>query len=179
MSGYLPPVTPGGGAPAPPAQHHEQQLTAQLDEESQQSTAQAQFGDGGLDASDAQRFAEAAAAAAAAAAHHHGLQALQAAVGAPGPATIPSAVTQQYAAHGEPSYLSSSATPAARSPPNPKATRLRRACDMCSQRKVKVRGFLTIAFVRVLTLLLHSSATRPNPADHAVISMSNARLLGR
>ncbi|KAK0624318.1 hypothetical protein B0T14DRAFT_565598 [Immersiella caudata] len=132
---YPPPATPGGGAPAPPASHHEQQLTAQLDDPPQQPPEQAQFGEGGLDASsDAQRFAVAAAAAVAA---HHGLQALQAAVGAPGPAPLPSPVTPQYAAHGEPSYFSSNAPPAAASPSNPKATRLRRACDMCSQRKVK------------------------------------------
>jgi hypothetical protein len=92
-----------------------------------------------LAAVDVQATAVAAAAAAAAAAHH-GLQALQAAVQSPGPATVPGPLTPQYAVPGEvSSYLASSATPIGPSPTNTKQTRLRRACDLCSQRKVKVR----------------------------------------
>lgn len=84
--------------------------------------------------------ATAVAAAAAAAAAHHGLQALQAAVQGPGPATVSGPMTPQYAVPGEvSSYLGSSATPIGPSPTNTKQTRLRRACDLCSQRKVKVR----------------------------------------
>lgn len=86
------------------------------------------------------------AAAAAVAAAHHGLQALQAAVAAPAPVpstgTIPS---QQHASIGDASYLTGTnvgqpTAAGANSKPNTnsKATRLRRACDMCSQRKVKV-----------------------------------------
>ncbi|KAK0648108.1 hypothetical protein B0T16DRAFT_324136 [Cercophora newfieldiana] len=131
---YPPPATPGGGAPVAPAQHPEQQLAAQLDEHSQQPADASQFGDGALNASDAHRFAVAAAAAAAA---HHDLQALQAAVGAPGPTAVSTPVTPQYAAHAEPSYLASSTDLGSVPPPHQKATRLRRACDMCSQRKVK------------------------------------------
>lgn len=84
--------------------------------------------------------ATAVAAAAAAAAAHHGLQALQAAVQGPGPATVSGPMTPQYAVPGEvSSYLGSSTTPIGPSPTNTKQTRLRRACDLCSQRKVKVR----------------------------------------
>ncbi|KAK3314158.1 hypothetical protein B0H66DRAFT_567850 [Apodospora peruviana] len=73
---------------------------------------------------------------------HHGLQALQAAVAnptpTPGPPPLQSPVTPVYTTPGEPSYqLSPNGTPIAATPPNPKVTRLRRACDMCSQRKVK------------------------------------------
>ncbi|KAK4040425.1 hypothetical protein C8A01DRAFT_35567 [Parachaetomium inaequale] len=80
--------------------------------------------------------AEAAAAAVAAA--HHGLQALQAAVAAPAPGPSPSPVTSQHASLADPSYLTGSdAGPSPGGSANAKATRLRRACDMCSQRKVK------------------------------------------
>lgn len=93
-----------------------------------------------LAAVDVQATAVAAAAAAAA---HHGLQALQAAVQGPGPATVSGSMTPQYAVPGEvSSYLASSATPIGPSPTNTKQTRLRRACDLCSQRKVKVRRSL-------------------------------------
>jgi hypothetical protein len=91
-------------------------------------------------ASSADLGAEAAAAVAAA--HHHGLEVLQA-------ATIPHQTgaqsTSQYppppALHGETSYQmpSGSGTPMQPKHQNAsKATRLRRACDMCSARKVKV-----------------------------------------
>jgi hypothetical protein len=82
------------------------------------------------------------AAAAAVAAAHHGLQALQAAVAAPAPVPSPSPVTPHHAPLPDASSLASAGTSLgpsnALSPHNPKATRLRRACDMCSQRKVKV-----------------------------------------
>ena len=82
------------------------------------------------------------AAAAAVAAAHHGLQALQAAVAAPAPVPSPSPVTPHHAPLPDASSLGSAGTSLgpsnALSPHNPKATRLRRACDMCSQRKVKV-----------------------------------------
>lgn len=83
------------------------------------------------------------AAAAAVAAAHHGLQALQAAVAAPAPVPSPSPVMPHHAAIPNASALGNAgpsvglANPL--SPVNPlKATRLRRACDMCSQRKIKV-----------------------------------------
>lgn len=91
------------------------------------------------------------AAAAAVAAAHHGLQALQAAVAAPGPAPTTTPVSsQQHASLADPSYLTGTTNVGqpqlaggpnqkANSPNPTKATRLRRACDMCSQRKVKVR----------------------------------------
>lgn len=86
--------------------------------------------------------ADAAAAAAAVAAAHHGLQALQAAVAAPAqPVPSPSPGTlQTHVSLAEASYLAATdARPSSASGANAKATRLRRACDMCSQRKVKVR----------------------------------------
>jgi len=100
--------------------------------------------DTGLDGhgiSDAQTHIDAVAAA------HHGLQALQAAVAAPavspGPAPSNSPETPQYGTHGESLYRDplyhidrNGLIPIA-APPS-KVTRLRRACDMCSQRKVKV-----------------------------------------
>ncbi len=87
--------------------------------------------------------AAAAAAAAAVAAAHHGLQALQAAVAAPTPGQSLSPVTPQHPSSlTDASYLNVAGTPVGPSPvggvANSKATRLRRACDMCSQRKVKV-----------------------------------------
>ncbi|KAK3367908.1 hypothetical protein B0H63DRAFT_489982 [Podospora didyma] len=69
--------------------------------------------------------------------HQHTLQALQAAVATPGPLPVQSPVTPNYATPIDPSYMSGSGTPTAPAPTNSKATRLRRACDMCSQRKVK------------------------------------------
>jgi len=87
-----------------------------------------------------------AAAAAAVAAAHHGLQALQAAVAAPPPGQSLSPVTPQHQSlqvADASSYLGGGAAvgqPPAGAAANPKATRLRRACDMCSQRKVKVRS---------------------------------------
>ncbi|KAL2264052.1 hypothetical protein VTK26DRAFT_2838 [Humicola hyalothermophila] len=81
------------------------------------------------------------AAAAAVAAAHHGLQALQAAVAAPAPVPSPNPVTPQHAPLQDASSLANVGGPVGSRPPaqpqNPKATRLRRACDMCSQRKVK------------------------------------------
>ncbi|KAK5654272.1 hypothetical protein OQA88_7448 [Cercophora sp. LCS_1] len=127
---YPPSSTPTGGATASPIkhdQHHDQQTPqSQL-----QPGAHSQFL-ADLVSSDPQTAAAAAAAAA-----HHGLQALQAAVSGPGLAPTPSPVTPLYSGSSD-SYLPSSAT----APPGqagPKATRLRRACDMCSQRKVKAR----------------------------------------
>ncbi|KAK3302932.1 uncharacterized protein B0T15DRAFT_576383 [Chaetomium strumarium] len=80
-------------------------------------------------------------AAAAIATAHHGLQALQAAVAVPGSVSSQSSVANQHAPVVDGSYLGGVPAVAAevRAPPNgnPKATRLRRACDMCSQRKVK------------------------------------------
>ncbi|KAL2163795.1 hypothetical protein VTH06DRAFT_5854 [Thermothelomyces fergusii] len=104
------------------------------------------------------------AAAAAVAAAHHGLQALQAAVAAPpppapgpgpGPVPVPvqvqvpvtaSPVSSQHASLADAAYLAGTnvgqpqlaVPPGQKANANPaKATRLRRACDMCSQRKVK------------------------------------------
>ncbi|KAK4136084.1 hypothetical protein BT67DRAFT_454823 [Trichocladium antarcticum] len=83
------------------------------------------------------------AAAAAVAAAHHGLQALQAAVAAPAPvpSPSPSPVMPHHAAIPNASALGNAGPPVGLantlSPVNPKATRLRRACDMCSQRKIK------------------------------------------
>ncbi|KAK3690386.1 hypothetical protein B0T22DRAFT_192444 [Podospora appendiculata] len=89
----------------------------------------------GLTSLDAQAAALAAAQAAAA---HHGLQALQAAITAPvQPAQLQSPVTPQYGNANESPYLCNNTPQITPSPPNPKVTRLRRACDMCSQRKVK------------------------------------------
>ncbi|KAK4149241.1 hypothetical protein C8A00DRAFT_19042 [Chaetomidium leptoderma] len=78
-------------------------------------------------------------AAAAVAAAHHGLQALQAAVAAPAPGPSLSPVTPQHASLTDASaYLAGTVVPSPTGgAPNSKATRLRRACDMCSQRKVK------------------------------------------
>ncbi|KAI1424230.1 hypothetical protein F5Y12DRAFT_785536 [Xylaria sp. FL1777] len=77
---------------------------------------------------------------------HHGLQALQAASAAPMSPTS-NDLAQQYAQSaamqmGEPQFSSTLANPALASPvaashASHKVTRLRRACDMCSQRKVK------------------------------------------
>lgn len=78
---------------------------------------------------------------------HHGLQALQAASAAPmSPAS--NELAQQYAQSaalqmGEPQFSSSLPNPILAAPlhgnhASQKVTRLRRACDMCSQRKVKV-----------------------------------------
>ncbi|KAL1839251.1 hypothetical protein VTJ49DRAFT_1688 [Mycothermus thermophilus] len=90
--------------------------------------------------------AAAAAAAAAVAAAHHGLQALQAATAGPAsgtsvaPPNSGASQPQQHAALTDASYLTT--PPSVQSPGpgrdptvNPKLTRLRRACDMCSQRK--------------------------------------------
>ncbi|KAI1359797.1 hypothetical protein F5Y08DRAFT_344343 [Xylaria arbuscula] len=81
---------------------------------------------------------------------HHGLQALQAASAAPSAAPMSPAsndLAQQYAQSaalqmGEPQFSSSLpnpilAAPASGNHASQKVTRLRRACDMCSQRKVK------------------------------------------
>jgi hypothetical protein len=78
---------------------------------------------------------------------HHGLQVLQAASAAPMSPTS-NDLAQQYAQSaalqmGQPQFSSSLANPSIVAPMNgthasQKITRLRRACDMCSQRKVKV-----------------------------------------
>lgn len=79
---------------------------------------------------------------------HHGLQVLQAASAAPMSPTS-NDLAQQYAQSAalqmaEPQFSSSLANPSLAGPlmgthASQKVTRLRRACDMCSQRKVKVR----------------------------------------
>lgn len=106
-----------------------------------------QFDNGALsgaftESSTAATTAEAAAAAAAAAAAHQGLRALQAAPAVPGHAPSQSPVAPQYPAPMQHSPLSDtqfSPTPSIPLAQQPhKVTRLRRACDMCSQRKVKV-----------------------------------------
>jgi hypothetical protein len=78
---------------------------------------------------------------------HHGLQVLQAASAAPMSPTSDD-LAQRYAQSAalqmtEPQYPSSLTTPSLTAPimgthASHKVTRLRRACDMCSQRKVKV-----------------------------------------
>ncbi|KAI1762273.1 hypothetical protein GGR53DRAFT_424678 [Hypoxylon sp. FL1150] len=81
---------------------------------------------------------------------HHGLQVLQAASAAQ-PAPDPAELAQQYAQSaaiqmGDPQFTQSLASPTVApmsttsmpaTPASQKVTRLRRACDMCSQRKVK------------------------------------------
>ncbi|KAI0179837.1 hypothetical protein GGR52DRAFT_578364 [Hypoxylon sp. FL1284] len=76
---------------------------------------------------------------------HHGLQVLQAASAAQ-PASDPADLAQQYAQSaaiqmGDAQFAQSLASPNVAPVPAPpasqKVTRLRRACDMCSQRKVK------------------------------------------
>ncbi len=127
------------GASRPPETPQSQQPQHQLH-------PQLQLDHNGLSTADAQAIA----AAAATAVSHHGLQALQAAV-APTPTPAPaihSPVTPQYASPIDNAYLSAQ-VPAPGSvpvgapgstPASQKVTRLRRACDMCSQRKVKVRN---------------------------------------
>ncbi|KAI1210092.1 uncharacterized protein F4807DRAFT_69613 [Annulohypoxylon truncatum] len=78
---------------------------------------------------------------------HHGLQILQAASAAPStPGPDPAELAQQYAQSatmqmGDPQFAPPPPQPidtsVAASPASQKVTRLRRACDMCSQRKVK------------------------------------------
>ncbi|KAI2466176.1 hypothetical protein F4781DRAFT_406575 [Annulohypoxylon bovei var. microspora] len=77
---------------------------------------------------------------------HHGLQVLQAASAAPStPGPDPTELAQQYAQSatmqmGEPQYappMDTMDTSVTGTPSSQKVTRLRRACDMCSQRKVK------------------------------------------
>lgn len=77
---------------------------------------------------------------------HHGLQVLQAASAAQ-PTPDPADLAQQYAQSaamqmGDPQFTQSLASPTVApmpaTPASQKVTRLRRACDMCSQRKVKV-----------------------------------------
>ncbi|KAK3901799.1 hypothetical protein C8A05DRAFT_34495, partial [Staphylotrichum tortipilum] len=134
MSAYPPPPpsTNGGhGSTTPSTQHQQHQ---QGPDGTQTQTHPAYVADAA---------AAAAAAAAAVAAAHHGLQALQAAVAAPPPGQSLSPVTPQHPSLQVPdasSYLGggvSVGAPPAGAAANPKATRLRRACDMCSQRKVK------------------------------------------
>lgn len=98
----------------------------------------------------------AAAAAAAVAAAHHGLQALQAATAGPAPVPSPSPVTAQHASLADSSYSAGGGSASPTGVQNQKATRLRRACDMCSQRKVKVRAscWESLAENHVLTLSL-------------------------
>ncbi|KAK1752897.1 hypothetical protein QBC47DRAFT_387331 [Echria macrotheca] len=118
MSSYPPPPSPSAGAAAPPL--HEPKHHASPPP----SPRLHPYFDGAIDEADVQSVAVAAAQAVA----HHGLQALQAAVSGP-------PVTPQYAA-ADPSFLAGPSPPSL-SQSNSKATRLRRACDLCSQRKVK------------------------------------------
>ncbi|KAI8959170.1 hypothetical protein F5Y11DRAFT_333895 [Daldinia sp. FL1419] len=77
---------------------------------------------------------------------HHGLQVLQAASAAP-PAPDPADLAQQYAqsatlqmdnaSFSPPLVTPTAPAPMPVTPASQKVTRLRRACDMCSQRKVK------------------------------------------
>jgi hypothetical protein len=83
--------------------------------------------------------------AAAAVAAQHGLQALQAATAASAAHAATQYAPLPSPGHGETHYLAGTngGTPAHQQQPetpqsSQKATRLRRACDMCSQRKVKV-----------------------------------------
>lgn len=181
MSSYPPPPpsAPDGTAPTSDAAHAAHAVQQGADADSHQSHAQAH--PPAHPQSHPQYAADAAAAAAAAAAvaaAHHGLQALQAAVAAPTPGQSMSPVTPQHALV-DTSFLpvgpsSEGATP------NPKATRLRRACDMCSQRKVKVRpvpvGMLFLFFCDPVFLTEPSarSAMRHSHADHAASSTSTA-----
>lgn len=103
---------------------------------------------------DASTLATSSVPATAAAVAHHGLQILQAASAASIPMShTGDALAQQYAQSAaleivEPQFSSSLADPTITAPAmnmgmgthaSQKVTRLRRACDMCSQRKVKVR----------------------------------------
>jgi len=135
MSSYPPPppVAPDGTAASNDAAQHG------ADVDSHQSHSQTH------PPTHPQYAAEAAAAAAAVAAAHHGLQALQAAVAAPAPGQSLSPVTPQQHALVDASFLPVGASPDGAAA-NPKATRLRRACDMCSQRKVKVRRSTPMCF---------------------------------
>ena len=126
MSSYPPP--PAGAVSAGPIEHdpqpHDQPLQSQVAQQPE-PLVHADFDDA----------AAAAVAAATAAVNHHGLQALQVAVGSGAP-PMASPVTPQYSSSAEPTpFLASNGPPVSIAP---KATRLRRACDMCSQRKVKV-----------------------------------------
>ena len=123
--------------------------------------------------------AEAAAAAVAAA--HHGLQALQAAVAAPAPVPSPSPATSQHASLADASsYLAANNVgPSPGGGPNAKATRLRRACDMCSQRKVKVRIESRRRKLPLYLTFLLRSATKPNHASPVLNSASTALSTGR
>ncbi|KAH6649436.1 hypothetical protein F5144DRAFT_5772 [Chaetomium tenue] len=124
MSSY-PPPPPSTGDGTGPTPNNPQQGADTDGRQAHQSQVHPQF------------TAEAAAAAVAAA--HHGLQALQAAVAAPAPVPSPSPATSQHASLADASsYLTANDVgPSPGGGPNAKATRLRRACDMCSQRKVK------------------------------------------
>ncbi|KAK4210073.1 hypothetical protein QBC37DRAFT_390754 [Rhypophila decipiens] len=107
-------------------QHHQEHHDAH------QQQQQSQLFDPGLDAHD---LPETPTHVDAVTAAHHGLAALQAAVAAPNP------VHQQFTAQQDALYdISLNGVPNGAVPisqPATKATRLRRACDMCSQRKVK------------------------------------------
>lgn len=110
------------------------------------------------------------AAAAAVAAAHHGLQALQAAVAAPPVAASTPVLSPSPVGGSMPSPL------------NSKATRLRRACDMCSQRKVKVSASnpnrpLT-AWSTEADACLTRSVTRRNPAEPVKNSTSTVPSIG-
>jgi hypothetical protein len=167
MSSYPPPPpsTSDGTGPTP---NNPQQGADSDNRQTHQSQTHPQFA------------AEAAAAAVAAA--HHGLQALQAAVAAPAPVPSPSSVTSQHASLADASsYLTGNdAGPSPGGGPNAKATRLRRACDMCSQRKVKVRITSRRGEVATSTnLFLLRSATRPSHASPVSNSASTALSTGQ
>ena len=128
-SSYPPPPTAGsGGISSPPT------TQPQLQPHSPhplQAVAHSQF-----DSNAAVAAANAAVTA------HHGLQALQAATAIPSPTSIQNSVLGQFAGPADPSYLPANGSPdlitGDLNTKNHKHTRLGRACDLCSQRKVKV-----------------------------------------
>jgi hypothetical protein len=99
--------------------------------------SQSSHGDNGQVSPTDSVDASGAAAAAAVAAAHHGLQALQAATALPNPSPTPA--TQHYGApYAMPPDGGMQTVEQKSQAQKDKATRLRRACDLCSVRKVKV-----------------------------------------
>ena len=145
-SSYPAPTASSGGAGAAGAAPTTPQ-TQPTHSPRQQPHPHHQFENGALSASFAESAAVAEAEAAAAAAHQ-GLRALQAAPAVPGHAPVQSPVAHQYPApmqhspHDDANFSPATPIPLAQQPH--KVTRLRRACDMCSQRKVKVRSSLPL-----------------------------------
>lgn len=129
-------------------QQQPEQLPTSPHPSHQQHQSYPPFDNGPASSSPTSQSAAASAAAtvaAAAVAAHHGLQALQAATAAPNPSPAPA--TPHYTPqplitpHGDAHYsMTENGSPVVQqqSQHNSKVTRLRRACDMCSSRKVKV-----------------------------------------